>query len=39
MMKGLMDCCLCQEMTLNCLKAKANAMEAKLGELKSWKVV
>lgn len=39
MMKGLMDCCLCQEMTLNCLKAKAKAMEAKLGELKSWKVV
>lgn len=39
MMKGLMDHCLSYEMALDCVKAKAQAMEVELGELKAWKTV
>ena len=39
MMKGLMDHCLSYEMALDCVKAKAQATEVELGELKAWKTV
>lgn len=39
MMKGLMECCLSHETMLECVGAKAKAMEAKLTELKAWKVI
>ena len=39
MMKGLMDCCLSQEIVVDCVRAKAELKEAKLGELNTWKVV
>lgn len=39
MMKGLMDCCLSQKMVVDRVRAKVKVTEAKLGELKAWKVV
>jgi len=39
MMKDLMDCCVSQATVVDCVRAKAEASEAKLGELKAWKVV
>ena len=39
MMKGLMDHCLSYETALNCVRAKAQATEVELGELKAWKTV
>ena len=38
-MKGLMDRCLSQETMVDYVRAKAEATEAELRELKSWKVV
>ena len=39
MMKGLMACCLNRETAIDRIKAKANAMEDELNELKAWKTV
>ena len=38
-MKGLMDRCLSQETMVDHVRAKAEATEAELGELKAWKVI
>lgn len=38
-MKGLMDRCLSQETMVDHVRAKAEAIEAELGELKAWKVI
>ena len=39
MMKGLMDHCLSQATVVDCMRAKAKAIEAELGETKPWKAV
>ena len=39
MMKGLMGRCLNHEMALDCVRAKAQLVEADLGELKAWRTV
>ena len=39
MMKGMMDHYVSQAMMINRVRARAKASEAKLGELKAWKVV
>ena len=39
MMKGLMDHCVSQATVFNHVRARADVLEAKLGELKAWKSI
>ena len=39
MMKGLMDRYVSQATMVDCVRAKAKATKAVLGELKAWKVI
>lgn len=39
MIKGLMDCCMSQAIVVDHVRARVEASEAELGELKAWKAV
>ena len=39
MIKGLMDRCMSQATVVDHVRARAEALEAELGELKAWKAI